>query len=465
MIPTLAAATLLAMPWTRMQRAALLAQAATYLQAPVLRGAHVGLLITDAQTGQALADHDGDDAFVPASDFKLLVGSVALTKLGTNFTFTTTLRADDENLYLQGGGDAHLDQADLEAAAAAVAAAGIHQVNHVVVDATRYDSQRYPPGWSIDDLPYYYAAPVSALDLDENTLQVRVAPGDVVGAPTTLDISPPTDAVQVVDAARTGAKTSADTTDIVRPWNAPTTIRVVGSYPLDAPLSESLAPAIPDPPAYAGDLFVRALAAHGVRVLADVEQAATPTNAREIWSRHSLALPQLLAQMWLPSDNLMAELFLRELGVFDAGPPGSIENGAKLERAWLRGIDIDPSTLSIADGSGLSIYDRISPRVLVAILAHDWNAPTRALVLQALPVAGERGTLREAYRATPAAGNVIAKTGTLSHVRTISGYVTTRTHGTLIFSLLVNDWVERGQHPARRLREADATLFSYLASQ
>ncbi len=435
-----------------------------YVSAPVVSQAHVGVLLTDVSSHRVLAEHDADDAFTPASNMKLLVGSVAMATLGPTFTYQTRVAIDGDTLYLIGGGDAHLTTADLNAAAAAVARANMMTVDHIVVDASHFDAARYAPGWSIDDLPYDYAAPVSAMSLNENTIHIHIAPTHTVGEPVQLQWAPRTSALTVINDARTGPFASADTTDILRPWDEPTTLRITGTYPLAAPSADDFDAAVPDPVAYAGDIFLTALQQHGITVHHGFTVGQTPSNVRYVWTHSSVPLATMLAQMWLPSDNLMAELLLRQLGVFGGGEPGSIAKGALVERHWLQSIGVDPDQVDIADGSGLSIYDRISPRTLVAILTADWNAPWHGDVVSALPVAGETGTLRDSYIGTPAAGNIIAKTGTLKHVRTISGYVRTRTHGMLVFSLLVNDWVERSPKDAADLRALDTTFLSALAS-
>ena len=125
--------------------------------------------------------------------------------------------------------------------------------------------------------------------------------------------------------------------------------------------------------------------------------ATTPAGAQVLWLHHSPPLAYLLHAMWQPSDNLLAESLL------DALAP-TREGAIARERTWLQSIGIDPATTTIADGSGLSAYDRISARDLVTILAHDWNGPNRALVFGALPVSGQSGTLQKVFTAPPLAG-------------------------------------------------------------
>jgi D-alanyl-D-alanine carboxypeptidase/D-alanyl-D-alanine-endopeptidase (penicillin-binding protein 4) len=155
----------------------------------------------------------------------------------------------------------------------------------------------------------------------------------------------------------------------------------------------------------------------------------------------SVPLPALLARMWLPSDNLLAELLLKSLGVVHGGTPGTTESGVAFELQYLASLGIDPRGVTLRDGSGLSIYDRITPRDLATVLQADWRGPNRGAILDALPIAGVRGTLRSLFSGTPAAGRVFAKSGSMSHVRALAGYVATQTHGALVFALLVDDYV------------------------
>jgi serine-type D-Ala-D-Ala carboxypeptidase/endopeptidase (penicillin-binding protein 4) len=433
------------------------------LAAPTLRGAHVGLLAVDADSGTLLYARNAGDDFVPASTFKLLTGSVALAQLGPAFTFVTQVRAQGGTVFLRGGGDAQLDLDDLDAAAAAVAATGSTSVAMLAGDASRYDAPRYPGGWQIDDLPQGYAAVASALSFDDNVAHVRVLPGDAVGAPTSLRVAPRSEAFSIENAAITGSKTSQDTTDVARPWDKPATIRVFGSYPLGAPPSDDLEPAVPDPPAYALDLFAQALARHGVTV-GGLARGLTPSDAGVVWTHRSAPLAEVLPAFWQPSDNLIGELLLLELGQASTAGGGTDTRarGIAAEAAWLASIGIDPATVTIADGSGLSTYDRITPRALVAILEADWHGAQRDTVLAALPLAGVRGTLKSSFVGTPAQGAVFAKTGSMNHARLLAGFARTKRRGTVAFALMVNDWMDASPGAAAALERARAAVLAEL---
>jgi len=442
-------------PWTDAQIASLQHAVDGILARRVLRGAHIGLLAVDTLRGKVLYSRNADDEFMPASNFKLLVGSAALRSLGRAFTFRTTVSTDGTNLYLHGGGDAHLRAADLDAAAATVAASSTHFAGSLITDATSLGPQGYEPGWSWDDLPYYYAPSVSSLSLEENILHIYIGPGAAVGMPAQLRIEPKTDAAHIENDITTGPRGSKDTTDLNRDFSDWKSVKLTGSYPLGQKESGDVEAAVPDPALYAGDVFLRALRAHGVTTDGELRSGTQPSDALVLWSHDSATLPQLLADFWQPSDNLMGELFLRALGARN-GSADPVAQGVVVEQRYLKSIGVDPSTVTIADGSGLSQYDRITPRVLLTILQSDWKSPDRDIVLDALPQSGVRGTLKTAYLGTPAEKNVFAKTGSISHVRTISGFLRTRRHGTVTFSFLLDDWIE----DAATLAKLRADLFS-----
>jgi serine-type D-Ala-D-Ala carboxypeptidase/endopeptidase (penicillin-binding protein 4) len=432
------------------------------LTAPTLRGAHVGVLAVDAESGETLYERAANDEFTPASTLKLLTGSVALAKLGPAFVFVTEVDVAGTALVLKGGGDAQLSAPDLDDAAAAVAASGARRFDALAGDATRYSATRYPAGWSIDDLPYDYAAVPSALSLEENVVHAAVAPGDAVHASTTLISAPATGAFVIENDVATGPRGSEDTTDVQRPWDEPATIRLTGSVPLGIKISDDLRPAVPDPAAYALDVFRLDLLAHGVTV-GTVSQSRLPASGTPVWRHASAPLARTLGAFWQPSDNLLGEQLLLELGTLPAGNENAAadtrERGIALERAWLASIGADPAAVTVADGSGLSEYDRISPAVLIAILETDWRGPQRSIVLDALPLAGVRGTLEKSFVGTPLAGSVYAKTGSMNHARTLAGYLITPSHGTIAFALMINDWMdETPQAPSAVSRVRETVL-------
>jgi D-alanyl-D-alanine carboxypeptidase/D-alanyl-D-alanine-endopeptidase (penicillin-binding protein 4) len=455
-------------PWTGPAAAALdAALDRTIAGASTLRAAHVGLLVESAGDGRVLYARNADQAFQPASTLKLIAGSAALDRLGPDYRFTTLLARDalpggGDQLILHGGGDPLLRAADLDAAADAVRAAGVARAS-VVLDESHDDpAERRDPGWSVDDVLQYYAPVIDGLPFEENVLALTLLPGPALGTPPVLHLPAPF-VPQTVPAgicvpaptlltftndAQTVAAGQPDTSDVkAGPCGD---ITVVGGVPLGA--AAHVDAAVDQPDALALRYFDAALAQRGVDVLPaapgtgaipgviDAPFTSAPPGAI-VWRHEGDPLRRLLAAFWQPSDNLIGEMIIRELDVAANARAGTIEGGADVERAWLRSVGVDPAALTIVDGSGLSQYDRATPRALAAVLLHDWRGPYHDVVLDALPVAGLRGDLRNLMTGTPAADRVYAKTGSMKHVRGLAGYVATRTHGTVIFVLSIDDWI------------------------
>jgi D-alanyl-D-alanine carboxypeptidase/D-alanyl-D-alanine-endopeptidase (penicillin-binding protein 4) len=472
---------------------------ASLSDAPTLRGAHVGLLVLETRSGRVLYARNADDAFQPASTLKLLTGSVALANLTPGFRFRTEALLDRAaaTLYIRGGGDPLLNVGDLQAMAQAVRASGVSILaSGLRVDASAFEPDPYPPGWSWDDLVYDYAPALSAASIEENVVHLTVIPGPAVGAPVMVRGAPPpfervaaepaankpitngsvpnepiingsvaneplapagtvpaegcpyTFAIVVRVRATTAASGTENSLDVRREPGGcieVTGLTALGSAP------QSIDAAVPSPIWYLHILAQHALAQAGVAGVDVVSRLAAtarlddaigtvPAGSRAVWTHDGEPLSDLLADLWWPSDNLIAELLLKEIGLRDSGMPGTTEHGADAERAWLLRIGIDPATVTIADGSGLSTYDRITPRALAAILQTDWNGPYREMVLDDLPIAGVRGTLEKSFAGSLAERRTFAKTGSVNHTRGLAGYLATLHHGAVTFAWSLDDW-------------------------
>jgi D-alanyl-D-alanine carboxypeptidase/D-alanyl-D-alanine-endopeptidase (penicillin-binding protein 4) len=455
-------------PWTASEVRALDADLdALIARSPTLRGTHVGAIV-ETPDGRPLYVHRADDAVQPASTLKLIVGSTALDRLGPAHRFTTTLERDPpatpggrDRLVLRGGGDPFFGAADLAAAADAAQRAGVAGPVDLVIDTSHVvPADRRAPGWVVDDELQDYAMIVNGLPYEQNVLAAWLDPAPVIGAPPALRLTPPFQpaavpagtcpggptALSFTNTAVTVAAGSEATADVV-PGRCGDVV-VVGTAPQGGPTS--LAIAVDAPEVLARAAFVDALGRRGITVvppapssdpIPGVSDLPIPVAGTTIWSHDGEPLADLLADFWLPSNNLVGEELLHELDASINHRPASIDGAVPIERAWLRGIGVDPDALTIADGSGLSQYDRVTPRILATILAHDWNGPYRDIVLDALPIAGVRGDLRRFARGTPAEARVFAKTGSMLHIRGLAGYAASRAHGATIFVLSIDDWM------------------------
>ncbi|MGW4111396.1 D-alanyl-D-alanine carboxypeptidase/D-alanyl-D-alanine endopeptidase [Actinosynnema sp. NPDC004786] len=422
---------------------------------PSLDGADVGLVVRHAGTGAVLFASGADRRGQPASNGKLLSSAAALEILGPDHRFRTTAAASGPvrggvlagDLHLRGTGDPTVLAADYDALAAEVARRGVKLVRgRLLADDTWFDDVRLGTGWAWDDEPYYYNAQISALtvspdtDYDAGTVIVRVAPG-AAGAPATVTTEPPTDYVTVVSTAVTGPPGSASSVTVERRHGA-NVIDVRGTVPAGgAAVSEWST--VWEPTGFATSLFHDALARHGVRVLGGTGLGATPADARVLAEHLSMPLSRLMVPFLKLSNNMHAEVLVKAAGRAVFGE-GSWTAGLRAMTARLAGLGVDPAALSLRDGSGLSRMDQVAPDQVAALLLAARAKPWFPGWYDALPVAGAGdrmvgGTLRNRMRGTPAEGNVRAKTGSLTGVSALSGYVTTADGVPLVFAMISNN--------------------------
>lgn len=439
-------------------REALVADLDLILADARLRGAQVGVVVRDGETGEELYDRGGADRLLPASNNKLLTSAAVLDVLGTEHRFTTSVRtaADQRgpallgDVYLHGTGDPTMLAADYDRLAAGVAAAGIRVVTgRLVADDTWFDGTRLGTSWAWDDEPFYYSGQVSALsvapdtDYDAGSVIVEVRPGAAVGLPAVVGLVPATGYVRVDNRTVTGPAGSASTLGIDRPHGS-NTIVVTGSVPADRAPSRTWR-TVWEPTGYAADVFARALAAHGVRVVGGTALGATPTGARTVAEHRSMPLGELLVPFLKLSNNVHAEVLVKTVGRVVRGQ-GTWAAGLAVLAERLTALGVPAGTYRQADGSGLSRMQMLTPDVVSTLLVSAVDEPWFDVWYDALPIAGiaDRlvgGTLRSRMVGTPAAGNAHAKTGSLTGVSALSGYVTTAEGRRLVFSVLLNNYL------------------------
>ena len=418
--------------------------------------AHVGLVVQVAETGEILYERDGEKRFTPASNTKLVTGAVALDALGPAYRWTTRLVADgavgggvlEGDLWVIGGGDPSLERERLDEWVAALREAGIRQIRGDVIGDDRiFSHPQWGRGWMWDDLFGGWSAGVTGLQLAPNTVRAAVVSGEAPGDPTRLvyrDEGPP---LPIDNRVRTGAPGS-DARLAVVPDDRGGPVQLRGWVPLAAD-STSLYLAPPHATLYLLDWLRLRFEEAGIVVGGDYrrpeegETAPAPDDATWMHVTESPPLSELLGEMLKPSDNQMAESMLRTIGL-EEGREGSPSEGLEVVSSTLAGWGIEPGAVDLSDGSGLSRYNEVTPQALARLLRTMWRHPEYATWLEALPTAGVDGTMRRRLLATPAYDNVRAKTGSLSAVRGLSGYLLDGRGETLIFSLLLNGYDSPG---------------------
>ena len=439
-------------------------------------GSQYSLTVRDARTGDTMYAVGSRQRLLPASNAKLFTSAAAMDVLGPDYRFRTDLRTTgsvhgatlEGSLYLKGYGDPSARGTDYDALATELAKAGITRVTgRLVADDSYFDPARLAPFWSWDDEPYYYSAQTSALNIapdrifDTGTVLVEVSPAASAGARPTVRMVPGNHYLTIRNTATTGTATSDRSIHAVREHGR-NVVDVTGSIPLGSD-TYFAQPTVDEPTGLVADVFRSLLARHGITVSGRTAYAPTPPSAHLVARDYSQPLGALLVPFLKLSNNMIAEALTKAIGVAASGAGSwSAGTAAILADAAANGVAAD--TLQLFDGSGLGRADYLTTSALTTLLIALRDKPWFATWYAALPIAGRPaplvgGTLRHRMAGTPAAGNVHAKTGSMTGVSAISGYVTDAAGDPLVFSMISNNFVEGG---ISALEDAVAeTLASY----
>jgi D-alanyl-D-alanine carboxypeptidase/D-alanyl-D-alanine-endopeptidase (penicillin-binding protein 4) len=433
---------------------------------PSLAGAAVSALVTDAATGEVRYQHSPDALLLPASTLKTVTAAAALDLLGQDHRFSTTVLATGPrtgaalagDLVLRGGGDPGLLPADLETLAGQVAATGIREVSgSVLADASRYDDVPLGAGWAWDDQGAYYSPEISALTLttdgddDVGTVRLTLTPAPAPGHPATVRLTPAEAPVRISGRVDTGAPGGESTAEADRHPGG-NEIVLSGSLPADAgPTQEWVA--VADPAQLTATVFAAALARHGVTVRGGVRQGQAPTDAAVLATHDSAPLVALLPPFLKLSNNGIAEHLVKEIGRVRSGS-GSWAAGLDRLREFEHRAGLAVTTARQVDGSGLSRQNLMTTQGLVSLLKFARTQPWFTAWYDALPVAGDPrrmvgGTLSGRLRGTAAEGRVHAKTGSMTGVEALAGYLDQADGHPLAFAVVFNNFT--GQSPRSAL--------------
>ncbi|MBM3493098.1 MAG: D-alanyl-D-alanine carboxypeptidase/D-alanyl-D-alanine-endopeptidase [Armatimonadetes bacterium] len=421
---------------------------------PELRGGIQAVLVESLATGETWYERSPDILMLPASNQKLLTSAAALHLLGPDHRFETRVysRAGalskgrvHGDIVLKGGGDPFLDDEGIASLARQMRAKGVRSIDGGVIgDPSVFGEQGYGDGWAWDDMTYYYSVPVSGLNHRSNVMRLRAIPGKAVGARADVVVEPTNLYGTVVSLVRTAAKGVTPRLSVERRLGADHVV-VRGHVPMGIPIgtSATVTVSVENPALYAATRLTQALREVGITVARDPRAGAASTRRWKALAEHrGETLTKVLARLNKPSDNLAAECLLRTLATA-RGKPGTVQNGRDEALAWYQSIGMQRRGIIMMDGSGLSRQNFVSARNLAILLRHMHRHPSAAAFRDSLPVAGVDGTLRNRMKDTPAAANCRAKTGYVSNVSSLSGYVSTAAGEPLMFVMLMNN------HPCR----------------
>jgi D-alanyl-D-alanine carboxypeptidase/D-alanyl-D-alanine-endopeptidase (penicillin-binding protein 4) len=427
--------------------AALAARLDPILLAP---GATVSARIIELPSRRELYARQADRPMMPASNMKLVTTATALDGFGPDATFPTRLAVGGEDLYLIGSGDPGLGdsviagwyhQKPLDRFAPFAKAlrdrGRTHLTGTLYYDDRAFDDQWTHPSWSKSFREFWYAAPVSGLNFDDNCIDVTVHP-TAPGEPVTFDVMPPTAAIKIVNHCITSNKQAP----AIKRGAGPTEYILSGTCAARAELQSK---PIETPGYFTADALKTYLASQGITIDGPIRRAPQRfTNQGEVIATTTTApMALLIKRVNKTSQNFVAECLAKESGErYRQQHPDfsgtSWQGGEAAAHAFLNRNNIaDAEVFRAADGSGLSRDNRVTAAMLTDRLAVMYIHPQAQAFRESLPIAGVDGTLKK--RLSEIKGQVKAKTGSIGGVRTLSGYTTLPDGRTLAFSFLCNN--------------------------
>ena len=411
-----------------------------------------GILIQPLSSTATLYSRDAQKYFIPASNVKLLTTAAALHKLGADFRIKTSVYSGENgSLYVAGRGDPSITEAQLQSLAQQLKRRGVDRVNELIGDDSYFQGSAVNPNWEWEDAQAGYGAPINSLIFNQNAIELLLSPQDL-GQPLKVTFAEPklANQWQIQNNSVTVAQNESEFIEVGREFDRPA-IRVSGQLKVGAE-SESAYVAVVNPANNFLQHFQQVLAAEGIPVKQALVASVSRNFNQELATVESPPLAELVRETNRESNNLYAEVLLRLLGkVTDKMPlPQTLtgkmpvpqedtdEIGLKELKTALTQLGVNPNSYILADGSGLSRHNLISPEALVQTLRFMANSPAASIYRQSLPIAGESGTLKNRLNSTPNRVILQAKTGTLSGVSALSGYIEVPDYEPLVFSIIVN---------------------------
>ncbi len=429
---------------------------------------NLGAVVIDLTSGETIYKRNADRLYIPASNMKLFSEAAALMALGPDYRFKNQLSTNAPqlengvlkgNLYLHLSGDPSFSRDDLRHLLASLRDWNINSIQgNVYIDSSLAAVNAYPPGWLKSDLAYSYGAPIAPLMLDANRLTVTVNPGAQVGLPAIVEADDGGGVIALTNQATT--KASAKGCGVGFSLNQENQLVArgcvgVGQWAVQQRL------AIKNPLKYAQGMIRSLLAKEHIVFNGQVELGKAPAGSLLMATQYSRPLSHLMADTLKPSDNLYADSLYLHAAAKIHGSPLNWNDAQAVVKNFLQqqtGIDLKNSTFT--DGSGLSRYNLVTPQQTISLLTFLYQRfPMSYEYIAALPISGRDGTLQKRFKTIDQQGFVRAKTGTMTGMNSLSGYLYTTNGHTLAFALFINRLPGSNAGPGRPLLDA---LCTYL---
>jgi serine-type D-Ala-D-Ala carboxypeptidase/endopeptidase (penicillin-binding protein 4) len=436
------------------------------LKDPFFTSSGISISVYDLTEDQVVYELETEKLLRPASNMKILTSAAALLFLD-EYSFRTSLHYTGSivnetlygDLYIRGGCDPDFTSRDLDSLVSVLADNDIDEISGgIYIDTSMKDSLFWGNGWMWDDDPSTDAPYLSALNIDDNAIRVLVNPGKL-NSPAEVSTEPATNFVSVINQTTT-TRENLPALYITREWmNRTNNIIVQGKVdPYDTEYTERVN--IFGPENYFMHLFFEKLADRRIKSEGIFKQEKVPSRAYNLFT-YERPLDSVIVNLNKISDNLSAEMVLYALAEKYYGSPARAKDGLRMVDSMITLAGRNSVDYVLADGSGVSHYNLISTGLVNDILKYFYkNHPVLYEKLyNSFPEAGIDGTLRTRMRKTAAEKNVHAKTGTLSGVSSLSGYLNTRKGNLVSFSIFIQNF----RNPAASARIFQDRICDILA--
>lgn len=435
---------------------------------------NMGISVVDLNTGEALYQRNATRAFVPASNMKLFSDAAALMALGPDYRFINQLTTDASaldrgslkgSIYLHFPGDPSLTQANLNYLLNQLKRWGISRIEgNVVLVSNNSVVSAYAPGRMAQDFKYSYGAPVAPIVLDDNRLSITVNPAYRAGQAALVELNDTLSSLPLNNQVKTTGQSASCGLDFSMDGDNNLTVRGcvgVGQWAVQQRI------AIRNPLRYVQDLVKMKLNDMNITLDGKVVLGNRPASSLLLSTHASKPITQLMADTLKPSDNVYADsLYLHAAAKLNGAPVDWQQAQPVVKNFLQQQTGISLQNAALIDGSGLSRQDLLTPQQTVELLQflHD-RFPLAYEYIAALPVAGRDGTLQRRFRKLNQQGLLRAKTGTMTGVMSLSGYLYTANGHTLAFAIFINRRPGTSPSVSGRYRSLVDTLCDFFLRQ
>lgn len=435
---------------------------------------NMGIMVVDLNTGQTLYKRNAQKSFIPASNMKLFSDAAALMVLGPDYRFHTQLSTDAHSLdkgtlkgslFVHMHGDPSFSQEQLAALVSKLKSWDIQRIEgNVILVSDNQTISPYPEGWSQKDLTSSYGAPIAPLILDENRLSVTINPSHKVGAPAIIEFDRAYHGLNISNNIKTTRQKRG--CGISFKMDHENNVTLSGCINVTQPAVQH-GIAIRNPLLYAKSILRHTLEEQHVTLDGDITLGTAPKNTLLLATQASSTMRTLMPNTLKSSDNLYADsLYLHASSKLAGKPVNWTEAQNTIKQFLEQKAHLNMNGAVLADGSGLSRHDQLTPEQTIQLLSFLHNHfPLAYEYIGSLPIGGIDGTLKRRFKKPAQQGLIRAKTGTMSGIISLSGYLYSANGHTLAFAIYVNKAPGTDPKVSGRYRYLVDKLCSFFISQ